>query len=635
MKKQTNYKKIIILQTIIILITLSIAPVITTATAKENTNNTTITIKQTFSEPTIQENEDYLTISIKEAESQIIKPGEPKLPTYTKTIELPMGTKIKNIECTTSEIKTMYLTKQIEPTLNIQTISNTKTITAVEPNQNIYTSNNQYPTNWYNIEKGAGINKNNQHALYLFLQINPVLYIPASDKIQYINSIQIIINCCPPEPPAQKTCVYDLLIISPQNYAENLTKLVEHKNNMGIKTIQMNLSTIYETTIGRDQSEKIKYYIKNAYENWGIKYVLLVGDVQKLPIRIVYSNWFEPDSLSDLYYADFYNADYEFCSWDANNNSIFGELEYGPERRWPPDITDIDGVDLCADVHIGRVPCTNSEEVDIMVNKIITYETKTYDSVWFKKIILAGGDTFPPAKMSAFFHYEGEITNTQVAQQLPDFEHIKLWASKRNLNAYTFNKAINDGAGFVSYAGHGFEHGWGTYKPNALIGKMGLFRNPMYFTPFVKLLKNQNRLPIIFFDACLTAKLDFNITDLIDYFPIKTKLVILLTRVENDPTILFTCFAYSFLKHENGGAIATIGATRSAYSIVNKDGVQAGAGLLDVQFFKSYGQKDITILGEMLTQAQNGYIERLGKDYFTLEEYILLGDPSLKVGGYP
>ena len=164
---------------------------------------------------------------------------------------------------------------------------------------------------------------------------------------------------------------------------------------------------------------------------------------------------------------------------------------------------------------------------------------------------------------------------------------------------------------------------------------MGFFRQPMYYTPFVKLLKNQNRLPIIFFDACLTAKLDFNITDLEDYAPITTRLVTRLTKVEDDPSIFFTCFAWSFLKQQNGGAIATIGATRSAYSMVSKKGFEAGAGLLDVEFFKAYGQKNIGILGEMLTEAQNSYIEILGKDYFTLEEYVLLGDPSLKVGGYP
>jgi len=46
---------------------------------------------------------------------------------------------------------------------------------------------------------------------------------------------------------------------------------------------------------------------------------------------------------------------------------------------------------------------------------------------------------------------------------------------------------------------------------------MGILQ-PLYYTPFIKYIKNDFRLPIIFFDACLTAKLDFNITDLKEYY---------------------------------------------------------------------------------------------------------------------
>jgi hypothetical protein len=103
--------------------------------------------------------------------------------------------------------------------------------------------------------------------------------------------------------------------------------------------------------------------------------------------------------------------------------------------------------------------------------------------------------------------------------------------------------------------------------------------------------------------------------------------------LEDDPNIFYTCFAWSFIKKEGGGAIATIGSTRTAYTHVDKDGVYAGAGYLDVHFFKSY--KEGITAGEMLTQAQNEYIHYAFKDFFTIEEYILLGDPSLMVGGQP
>jgi hypothetical protein len=266
-----------------------------------------------------------------------------------------------------------------------------------------------------------------------------------------------------------------------------------------------------------------------------------------------------------------------------------------------------------------------------MVNKIITYEETAYEQNWFKKIVLAGGDTFPPSKYSPPFVYEGEIVGEKITQETPELQHIKLWSTKRNLNAITFNRAISKGAGFVSYSGHGFEHGWGTYKAFALRGKLG-FTQAIYFTPFLQFLKNKQKLPIIFFDACLTTKLDFNISDLKSYYKV-VKILLKIYGFDFDPTNYIPCFAWCFMMKEDGGAIATIGATRPAYSHVDEKGIHAGAGYLNWMFFKSW-EEGISV-GEMFTKAQNSYLNNKGKDYFTIEEFMLLGDPSLRTGGYP
>jgi hypothetical protein len=411
-----------------------------------------------------------------------------------------------------------------------------------------------------------------------------------------------------------------LIAITPSEFASNIVPLIEHKNNNEIKTKMISTEEIYSSFNGRDNTEKIKYFIKYAVEEWGAKYVLLMGDIKKIPIRTTKAMFFDElgdDLLSDLYYADIYDEYFEFCNWDGNNNNIFGEVIFNHDY-WPPEIIDIDEVDLYPDLHLGRLPCSNSEEVDTVVNKIITYEETTYNQIWFKKIILAGGDTFPPRRLSDFFVFEGEITNQKVAQQLPGFEQVKLWATKRNLNAITFNRAINKGAGFLSYAGHGFEHGWGTYRPNSLTRS-----RINYFTPYLRFLDNQHKMPIIFFDACLTAKLDFNISDLESYFPLLTKFGKIITGNNLTPNDHIPCFAWEFIKKEEGGAIATIGATRTAYTYVDKYGVYAGAGYLDFAFFKAYG--DGITLGEMFTKAQNDYINYVGKDYFTIEEFLILG----------
>ena len=121
---------------------------------------------------------------------------------------------------------------------------------------------------------------------------------------------------------------------------------------------------------------------------------------------------------------------------------------------------------------------------------------------------------------------------------------------------------------------------------------------------------NGNKYPIIFFDACLTATLDYKVFDIFDA----------------------AGFAYNTVKKSFGGAVAAIGATRVAFTHVDHHGVHAGAGYLNLHFFMNY-EKGIT-LSEMLTKAQTDYLNYVGMDCITIEEFIIIGDPSLKTGGY-
>ena len=93
----------------------------------------------------------------------------------------------------------------------------------------------------------------------------------------------------------------------------------------------------------------------------------------------------------------------------------------------------------------------------------------------------------------------------------------------------------------------------------------------------------------------------------------------------------FPVYGWYWVKKIGGGAIATIGATEVAYSSVSKDGPQAGAGCLSLFFFQGYDSCET--VGEMLLYSQNYYLNNLWKDHWTIEQFILLGDPTLKVGG--
>jgi len=400
---------------------------------------------------------------------------------------------------------------------------------------------------------------------------------------------------------------FDMVIITPNIFISKLQPLVEHKNNYGISTNLKTVEGIYNEYEGRDNPEKIKYFIKDAIEQWNIKYVLLVGNMDLIPMRKtsgrawLYSG--EVEIPTDHYYADIYDSKDIFCSWDSNNNNKFGEFRW--DDIWDYDWINhtIDDVDLYPDVIVGRLLCSNKNEVSTVVNKIITYETNTYGKKWFNRLILMGGDTSTYAGSTV---YEGELVNDLVAQELEefDFNTVRLWTSLNNFKPILINWEFTKGAGLVCYSGHGFERGIATYPP---LGDNMVSYDILYLLGILNLRK----LPIVFLDACLTAKPDSNIK----LFGLK-----------------IPCFAWTLTVKRFGGAIATIGATRRGYVYRSSGIPQAGSSALCINFFKSYETGEL--IGNIFSNAQKNYLDNIGMDYYTIEEFILYGDPSLKVGGY-
>ena len=248
---------------------------------------------------------------------------------------------------------------------------------------------------------------------------------------------------------------YDLLIISPDIFIDELEPLVLHKNAMGLQTKLVSLSKVYDEMFwnGRDNQEKIKYFIYQAYKNWHITYVLLIGDFRKMPIRYVYNNepseYDEPRYISELYYADIIDAEGKFSSWNSNNNDYFGE--------WIGSNAQDKDIDLRPDVYIGRLACRNRNEVSIMVQKIIHYEQETWNQEWFHRFVVVAGDTYPPGQYPFdTTPFEGEENTLFAIENMTGFDVIKLWTST---GAFTGPKdvinVINRGCGIMFFDGQG------------------------------------------------------------------------------------------------------------------------------------------------------------------------------------
>jgi len=426
-----------------------------------------------------------------------------------------------------------------------------------------------------------------------------------------------------------KNKVYDLLIIAPKVFSKEIIPLVNHKNKFGVKTIVVDVEEVYQQMFwhGRDDAEKIKYFIKDAIGNWGIKYVLLVGGLKGqsptqqwwIPVRYSYldrnyEEYTEHKFISDLYFADIYDSDGNFSSWDDNNNGVYGE--------WPENQSAVDKPDLYPDVYVGRLPCRNSLQVRVAVKKIISYETGNFSDSWFKNMVVVAGDTYPDKTD----YYDGEVYTQMGLDMMPGFKPVKLWASNGSLkNWMDVAKAINRGCGFIWFSGHGNPTSWATHPPNSSAWINGL---KLWNIPF---LVNGKKLPVcIVGSGCFNSM--FNVSLFNSYWVFGLPVT--------------HCWSEALTLKPYGGCIAVIGSTAFSYESPDINTGNGGIEWLDMHFFDQYGQHNVSVLGEIWGKTVTCFLQNFSINWSdnssngdaliakNTEMWLLMGDPSLRIGGY-
>jgi len=595
----------------------------------------------TFSNPEVADDGNYATIHL-EGCSSLLSPGKPVIPVYKKIMTFPFGTHIKSIEVSANDIEEKSLYKKIMPAYDAVPPDMHSSLPALQEDKTIY-EGKEFPQTWYEYAAMGGI-KEGKHATILSLTLYPLHYTPSENVIKLAHEMKIKVNYEPPKKPLMQNDVYDLLIISPSEFSDALQPLVEHKENHGIKTKLVTLNEIYNgayfTSKGRDDAEKVKYFIKDAIEQWGIKYVLLVGGrhggltQQKwwCPVRYTNlddgSNW-ETGYLSDLYFADIYKYEGNetvFDDWDSNGNGIYAEW-------W---IMGKDTLDFYPDVYVGRLPARNKFEVTNMVEKIINYETTTYGQQWFKKIVAVGGDTFPGEDDP---YYEGELATSKSVEYMQGFDAVKLYTSDHTLgNANDVINAVRQGCGFLNFEGHGNPMGWATHPPhdeNTWID--GLKVQEMHQ------LSNKGMYPVCVVGGCHNSQFNVSLLNLLKIYEGYQEWYSYIYKGEMSPE----SWSWWIVRMAEGGAIASIGCTGLGYGTIGDfdgdgipDCIQYLGGFIDSEFFRVYAQEGKDILGEAYGTTLTNYIAKFPPmedkiDAKTVQEWVLMGDPSLKIGGYP
>jgi len=629
--------------------------------------NLTGNIEQFFGNPQTIEKEieigTFIELTMENTNAVSYKSGEPLLPIYRQTIELPFGTTISDIEVNKKGVETLTLNEKIlpAPELVLQGMEDESKI-EYKPADEIYNADQYYPEENYKYSIGAGLDDEFNHVNYLTLTTYPTRYNPVENKIEYTREITIDIEYSEPEQnPFKSTSEYDMVIIAPNKFSSKLNELVQHKNKYGIQTTIKTTEDIYDEYSGVDKPEKIKYFIKDAIETWDIKYVLLVGGLNSLidgssrddenqgskdwyvPVR--YTNLQEmggthdPGFISDLYYADIYDSEGQFSSWDSDSD---GQSD-GIFAAWKTFVVPRkDIIDFYPDVIVGRLACRNTNEVETVVDKIIDYEKYKHKTDWYDTMVFIGGDSHNDAGTDFI---EGEVAGDHVySEYMDEYNPVKLYASNKDTNPNyipspeAIVREISKGCGHLLFEGHGNPGSWNTHWPG--IFNWGDTPGGISIADIPKISNGGIKQPVCVIGGCHNSQ--FNVT---------------LAATLAGEKYMWTygvpvpeCFSWHFVRKIGGGSIASFGNTGLGYGAVGENGDVDGDGINLPDTLEAVGGYQISLFYEtfdegkdILGQCWEGSIRKYlntfpgmedQTDAKTVEQWPMLGDPSLKIGGY-
>jgi len=392
-------------------------------------------------------------------------------------------------------------------------------------------------------------------------------------------------------PPAEfESLVY--VIVTGRDLVDAWKPFAEWKCRKGIPADVVAMEDILANSLyrGNDPAETLRNFLIDLYWKWGLNWVLLAGDVNLVPTRMVETreNQFQ---ASDLYFAALDG------SWNTDHDAKFGE--------------NMDRTDLVEELFVGRVPVETEAETEAFLTKFENYvkpppARRDYQT----RALLVGAVLGSDATWDADDHYREikeeafepagfEITDLEESEFLRG--ELEEWRGEEETkeSAYLFGKpnertgpsdlehfleAMNRGTGVVSHIIHsnvylmGLGEGWITRE-------------------HVLKLENVERPAVIFSSGCQVNM--FNMESISEHMVLYPK----------------------------GGAVAFIGCTVNTYAYQNK---------FERDFWEALFFHDIHRIGRTraASKARRNYkTNNVSSDPITIinRGLNLLGDPEMSI----
>lgn len=343
-----------------------------------------------------------------------------------------------------------------------------------------------------------------------------------------------------------------------------------------------------------DAQSRIRNYIRYAYMQLGVEYVLLAGDADVnnpnqniIPARGLFANESglplinksmrmgeeEDDIPSDVYYA---------CLDGNFNTDLDAHFGESPDRN---QLTGEDEADLLSEVSVGRACVDSIEEIAYFVEKTLRYESLN-DDLYLDKMLFIGEYLGFPGISAYGGNYKDEIKSL-----VPDaFNLVTLYDRDLNTN---WNKQdligiINDAPPhIINHDGHSY------YGYNMRMSNQD-----------VDLLEN-NKPFLLYSHGCMAGGFD-------------------------NPTG-YDCIAERFTVETANGAVAAI--MNARYGLGSENNLASPSLFLDESFFKALFKEKIDRIGDANHFSKEDNIWRINENgvRWVYYETNLFGDPILRV----
>ncbi|HTM01342.1 MAG TPA: C25 family cysteine peptidase [Candidatus Omnitrophota bacterium] len=380
--------------------------------------------------------------------------------------------------------------------------------------------------------------------------------------------------------PSTSGSPVDCVIVTPDSLADIFQRLADYQTRIGRPTVVRGISTIRAADPrSNDLPQAIRSFLRSARDLWGIRWAILAGDHDTVPLRMVRVTFATVEDIpTDAYYADLDGT------WDANGNGIYGETG--------------DGLDMQPDIAVGRLSAASRADAKALVDKALRYAGAPFLPMLAKQLVLA--EVLVPQNWTPGgpIQLDGAAEGQALTANAPGcaavdryYENDTAYPGAAHLNRANALAALSRGYNAVFQIGHGARSQLSVGSELLTLGDLAG-------------ITNGDSAALWISTNCASAGVDFD------------------------------CVAERLTRRPDGGAFAYVGATRDAWpspaAVFTED--------LAARLFHDPVPASGTTLGEAMEDARAALLPAASTetpDRWTYFETILVGVPSLPIWRCP